>query len=111
MTTTLVQLLITSLVVAGASQLTRWYHGSLEFAESQDSEEKEALCPAPSDANRIRKNSIAQNVNPKGADPTRRGWREAREVLPLAIVFLTKVLLENLFISYVPVAAIADVLD
>lgn len=111
MTITLVQLLITSLVVAGASQLTRWYRESLEFLESPDSEEKEALCSAPSDANRFRKNSIAQDVNPKGSDPTRRGWKEVREVLPLAIVFLTKVILENLFISYVPVAAIADVLD
>lgn len=114
MTTTLVQLLIASLFVAGAPRLTqRAFHlyESLEFAESPDSEEKESLCPAASESNHSRRNSIAKHVNPKEAGLMRLGWIEAREVLPLAIVFLMKVLLENLFMSYVLLAAIADGLD
>lgn len=104
-TTTFVQLLITSLFVTGASRLSQLavrYWEWLDFADSTDSEEKECLCPAAPDSNHFRKNSITQHVSPTGASPSRRGWREAREVLPLAIVFVTKVLLENMFIAYVP---------
>lgn len=116
MTTTFVQLLITSFLVTGASWLTQralHFLEWLEFHLSPDSEEKEALCPAVSDSNHFRKNSIVQhvNANQNGAALAKLGWREAREVLPLAVVFFAKVLLENLFISYVPCAAFADPLD
>lgn len=116
MTTTFVQLLITSFLVTGASWLTQralHFLESLEFPQSPDSEEKEALCPAVSDSHNFRKNSIVQhvNANPNGAALAKLGWREAREVLPLAVVFFAKVLLENLFLSYVLCTAFTDPLN
>ena len=112
-TTTFVQLSITSLLVFGASRLTRLtgYYESLELEEAPDSEENDYLCPPVSSSIHSRKNSIVQHVNPQIAGLTRLGWREAREVFPLAIVFLMKVLLENLFITYITPSTIADAWD
>lgn len=108
MTTTFAQFVITASLVGGASWLAQLaFHG---FPDSPDSEEKELLCPAPSDSIDFRKNSIPHSVNTKPS-LTKLGWTEAGEVLPLAIVFVTKVLLENFFISYVPIPAIADSRD
>lgn len=112
-TTTFIQISITTLLFYGLSRLCFLVPGErlqsfikLFSQPSSTSEEIESLWPAPdvtpSNWKPLRRRPLAHPEIPKTANEFRTDWRDVFEVLPLAVVFLLKLVLENIFVAYVP---------
>lgn len=112
-TTTFIQISITTLLFYGLSRLCFLVPGErlqsfikLFSQPSSASDEIESLWPAPdvtpSNWKPLRRRPLAHPEIPKTANEFRTDWRDVVEVLPLAVVFLLKLVLENIFVAYVP---------
>lgn len=111
-TATFVQISITTLLFYGLSRLCflvpwdRLQSFIKPFSQpSSTSDEIESLWPAPdatpSDWKPFRRRPLVYPEIPRTANEFRTDWRDVIEVLPLAVVFLLKLVLENIFVAYV----------
>ena len=111
-TATFVQISITTLLFYGLSRLcflVSWERLQsfikLFSQPSSTSDEFESLWPAPdvtpSDWKPLRRRPLAYPEIPKTANEFRTDWRGLVEALPLAVVFLLKLVFENIFVAYV----------
>lgn len=111
-TVTFIQISVTTLFFYGLSclcSLVPWerlqYSIKLFSQPSSNSEEIESLWPitdvTPSDWEPFRRTPLAHPEIPKTANDFRTDWRDVVEVLPLAVAFLLKLVLENIFIACV----------
>lgn len=111
-TATFIQISITTLLFYGLSglcSLVPWQRlqSSIKsfFQPSSNSDEIESLWPAtdvtPSDWEPFRQRPLAHPEISKTTNDFRTDWRDVVEVLPLAVVFLLKLVLENIFVAYV----------
>ncbi len=112
-TATFIQISVTTLLFYGLSRLCSlapWERLQsfikLFSQPSSNSDEIESLWPAtdvtPSDGEPFRRRPLAHPVIPKTANDFRTDWGDVVEVLPLAVAFLLKLVLENIFVAYVP---------
>lgn len=111
-TASFIQISITTLLFYGLSHLCSlvpWERLQsfikLVSQPSSTSDEIESLWPAPdvtpSDWKPLRRRPLAHAEIPKTANEFRTDWRDVVEVLPLSVVFLLKLVLENIFVAYV----------
>lgn len=70
-----------------------------------NSDEIESLWPVPdvtpSEWKPLHRRPLAKSDNSRAANEFRTDWRDVVEVLPVAVVFLLKLVLENIFVAYV----------
>lgn len=111
-TATFMQISITTLLLYGLSRLCSlvpWERLrsfiKLFSQPSLTSDEIESLWPAPdvtpSDWEPLRRRPLAHPEIPKTANEFQTDWRDVVDVVPLAVVFLLKLVLENIFVAYV----------
>lgn len=112
-TATFIQISITTLLFYGLSRLCTLvplerFQSFIKLISqtSTNSDETESLWPAPnvvtpSDWKPLRRRPLAHPEFAKTANKFRTNWRDFVEVLLLAVVFLLKLVLENIFVAYV----------